>query len=89
MSVRLSGHRLQHELALRCMSARDAAKKTGLSDATWSAALSSRYIAEASARLICEFLDTTPVSEFMQKLIGPYVPPPGADPPPAPPTEQP
>jgi lambda repressor-like predicted transcriptional regulator len=88
MSVLLNADRLRYELAIRCMSAREAAKKTGLSDATWSAALSSRYIAEASARLICDFLDTTPVSEFMEKLLGPYAPPPRGDQPPAPATEE-
>jgi hypothetical protein len=88
MSVGFDGHRLRYEFAIRLLSARDVAKKTGLSDATVSAARNSRCIAEASASLICEVLDTTPVSEFMRKLLGPYVPPPGADPPPTPPTDE-
>jgi transcriptional regulator with XRE-family HTH domain len=61
------------------MSQHDLAKKTGLSDATISAVFAGRPIAEASAELICNVLDTTPVSEFMDKLIGPYVPPPAEE----------
>jgi transcriptional regulator with XRE-family HTH domain len=76
MSVRFNPDVLRYELALRCMSQHDLAKKTGLSDATISAPFAGRPIAEASAELICDVLDTTPVSEFMRKLIGPCAPPP-------------
>jgi hypothetical protein len=76
MSVHLNAHRLGYELAIRCRSQHDLAKETGLSDATISAPFAGRPIAEASARLICDVLDRTPVNEFMKKLIGPYVPPP-------------
>jgi transcriptional regulator with XRE-family HTH domain len=79
MSVHLDPHRLRYELALRCMSQHDLAKKTGLSDATISAPFAGRAIAEVSAELICHVLETTPVREFMRKLIGPYVPPPAED----------
>ena len=79
MSVRLDADRLGYELALRCMSQHHLAKKTGLSDATISAPFAGRPIAEASAELICHVLDATPVSDFMKKLIGPYVPPPAED----------
>lgn len=76
MSIRSNGHRLQYELDVRCMSARNLAHLTGLSDATVSNALASRCIAAASMRLIADVLATTPVSDFMRDLIGPYVPPP-------------
>jgi DNA-binding Xre family transcriptional regulator len=76
MSVLLDAHRLGYELALRFLSQHDLAKKTGLSDATISAPFAGRPIAETSAELICNVLEATPVSEFMKKLIGPYVPPP-------------
>lgn len=79
MSVHLDAHRLRYELALRCMSQHDLAKKTGLSDATISAPFAGRPIAEASTELICDVFETTPVREFMKKLIGPYVPPPAED----------
>ena len=76
MSVHLDPHRLGYELAVRCMSQHALAKKTGLSDASISAPFAGRPIAEVSAELICHVLETTPVNEFMKKLIGPYVPPP-------------
>jgi transcriptional regulator with XRE-family HTH domain len=79
MSIRLDVHRLRYELALRCISQHDLAKRTGLSDATISAPFAGRPIAEASAELIRDVLDTTPASEFMRKLIGPYAPPPTND----------
>jgi transcriptional regulator with XRE-family HTH domain len=79
MSIRLDADRLRYELAVRCMSQHDLAKKTGLSDATISSPFAGRPIAEASADLIRDVLETTPASEFMKKLIGPYVPPPAAD----------
>jgi transcriptional regulator with XRE-family HTH domain len=75
MSIRANGHRIRYELDLRCMSARDLAHRTGLSDATVSNTLKSRRIAEQSLELIAKVLESIPVSEFMRKLIGPYVPP--------------
>jgi hypothetical protein len=78
MSVLINPEVLRHELAVRCMSQHALAKKTGLSDATISSPFAGRPIAEASADLIRYVLETTPASEFMKKLIGPYIPPPAA-----------
>ena len=75
MSIPANGHRLRYELAVRCVSATNLAKRTGLSDATVSNALKSRRIAETSLELIAEVLESIPVRECVRKLIGPYVPP--------------
>jgi transcriptional regulator with XRE-family HTH domain len=75
MSVIVDADRLRYELRLRGLSPHNLARATGLSDATVSAALHGRAIAEISLKLIADFLERTPVSEFMRKLIGPYAPP--------------
>jgi Bacterial regulatory proteins, lacI family len=76
MSVCIDTHRWKYELKLRCMSRHDLAKLAGVSDATVSAAFAERPIAEISFKLMVDVLERTPVSEFMKRLVGPYVPPP-------------
>ena len=85
MSVRLDADRLRYELAIRGMSAIQLAKKAGLSDATVSAALSDKPIAEASLDLIGHVLETNPANEFLKRLIPPFRTPGGDQPPASPP----
>jgi hypothetical protein len=66
------------------MSATRLAKKAGLSDATVSAALSDKRIAEESLDLIRHVLESNPASEFLKRLIPPFRPPEGDQPPASP-----
>lgn len=72
MSILLNALRLRYELAIRGMSALDLAKRAHLSPATVSAVLRGRYISEASAGLMADVLNATPVNEPLQRLLGPF-----------------
>jgi lambda repressor-like predicted transcriptional regulator len=89
MSVVVSTPRLKYELAIRGMTAVRLAKTAGLSAATMSAALAGKPISETSLGLIADALHATPVSEFIQRLLGPFARWPGADEPAAPATDRP
>jgi hypothetical protein len=82
MSVRVDRAHLRYALAVRLLSHRDLARKTGLSDATVSVACAGEPIAEESLKLIVAVLRTTPIDELVQGLLGPCVPESTDDPPP-------
>jgi transcriptional regulator with XRE-family HTH domain len=71
MSVVVEAELLRYELAIRGMSAIDLARKTRLSPATVSAALTGKPIAEVSLRLIVDALASVPVDEVIVRLLGP------------------
>jgi transcriptional regulator with XRE-family HTH domain len=62
---------LGYELAIRCMSARDLARKGGFSPATVSGALAGKPIWEDSLRRIAAVLAATPVNEVVKRLLKP------------------
>lgn len=68
-SVAINGHRLEHELALRGLSARVFARHARLSVLTVRAAMAGRRIAPASLKLIAETLAGIPVLEVADALL--------------------